>query len=62
MKNLLGNEIVLPKIGYSIKRDGYTFRVIDVREVDDLAIIASITLKAEGGEIEIGYYDFLIYN
>jgi len=61
MKDLLGNEIRLPAIGDAVLRDGYTFSVSGVTPHRDLGIVASITLRGEGGSVEIGYYDFLTH-
>ena len=61
MKHVLdyfGNYIKLPSIGNKILRDGYTFSVSEVIINNDICIIASITLRGQGGEIEIGYYDY----
>ena len=61
MKDLLNNEIKLPNIGDVVLRDGYTFRVTEVRTHEDLGIVASITLRGESGSVEVGYYDYLLH-
>jgi len=59
MKDLLNNEIKLPAIGTKVMHGGYPFKVREVVVNSDLHLVAAITLKGEGGEIEVGYYDFL---
>ena len=59
MKDLLNNEIILPKVGDSVLRDSYEYKVAEVIPHRDLGIVASITLRGEGGIVEIGYYDYL---
>ena len=59
MKDLLNNEITLPNIGHSVLRDSYEYKVAEVISNRDLGIVASITLRGEGGIVEIGYYDYL---
>ena len=61
MKDLLNKEIRLPKIGDAVLRDGYKFKVTEVRPHDDLGIVASISLRGEAGEVEVGYYDYLLH-
>lgn len=61
MKDILNNEIKLPTIGDSVLRDGYTFKVSEIRPNEDLGIVASITLRGESGEVEVGYYDYLLH-
>lgn len=59
MKDLLNNEIKLPNIGDVVLRDGYEFKVSEVRKHEDLGIVASISLRGMSGEVEVGYYDYL---
>lgn len=59
MKDLLNRTIVLPKVGETILRDGYEFKVRSVLPHKDLGIVATINLIGLGGEIEIGYYDYM---
>lgn len=61
MKDLLNNEIKLPNIGDTVLRDGYKFKVTEVLPNKDLGIVASITLRGEAGEVEVGYYDYLLH-
>lgn len=61
MKDLLNNKIKLPTIGDAVLRDGYTFKVSEVIQNQDLGIVASITLRGEGGIVEVGYYDYLTH-
>ena len=61
MKDLRNNEIKLPNIGDAVLRDGYTFKVTEVRPHEDLGIVASIGLRGEAGSVEVGYYDYLLH-
>lgn len=54
-----GNEIKLPSKGDKVLRDGYEFTVIEVTELDDINVVASIDLRGESGEVTVGYYDYL---
>lgn len=58
-KDYYGNRITLPVVGDKVLRDGYLFTVSKVLPHNDIYIIASISLKGEPGEVEIGYYDFI---
>jgi hypothetical protein len=54
-------EVILPKIGDKVLRDGYVFTVSEVLPHEDVCIIASITLRGEGGSCGVGYYDYLLH-
>lgn len=53
------NKIELPKIGDAVLRDGYKFIVKGVRPHTDINIVASIRMRGEAGEVEVGYYDYI---
>lgn len=58
-KDYYGNNVILPNIGSTVLRDGYPFTVTDVRPINEIGIIADITLKGQSGEVGVGYYDYL---
>ena len=60
MKDLLNNKIKLPNLGDQAIINGCNFTVTSVIPDDDLCIVATISLRNESGEIEVGYYDFII--
>lgn len=59
--DIRGNKIILPEIGDKVIRDGYDFTVNEVIPHNDICIVASISLKGEGGSVEVGYYDYLLH-
>lgn len=59
MKDVHNKEIKLPKIGDEVLRDGYSFKVRSVTPHNDIHIVASISMRGEAGEVEVGYYDYL---
>lgn len=54
-----GNEIKIPSIGTKVLRGGFVFTVSEVMEIEDVFVIASISLKGNSGEVSVGYYDFI---
>lgn len=56
-----GNPVTLPQIGDKVLCDGYQFTVTEILNHEDVCIVASISLRGEGGEIGVGYYDYLLH-
>lgn len=52
-------NIQLPQPGEQVLRDGYPFRVTQVIPHRDSNIVATITLRGEAGEVEVGYFDYI---
>jgi hypothetical protein len=62
MKHLVdafGKRVCCPQNGFKVWRDNKIFTVIQVVLNEDINIIASITLRGDSGDVEVGYYDFL---
>ena len=61
MKDFYQREVVLPKVGDRVLRDGCEFCVSEVIPHRDIGIIATITLRGAGAIVETGYYDYLLH-